>query len=266
MRSTYFYSKKELDDMRNTLLSGGKMSDMITAHSIKWDRTYVGTRRRMGNMAHDLNISRKVTSGALLDHYTDEEELELINVLKSSSAPIEALARQICDKYGRTCKAISHKLYRLAKNVVRPVAQENEEKVKRNYNKKSKVQEPAKIKVVENKSPYFYSNEEVEDMKTVLSTTDKSIRVLVREHASKWNRGITGVSHRMYKVAKEIGSTRTKIHIDKTFVKKKTIKKHVPIIKEVPQTIGIDIPEGTSFDIQNVKRVVLQKDCFTVYF
>ena len=268
MRSKYFYSKEELDDMCNTLLSGGKISDMITAHSTKWDRTYVGTRRRMASMAYDLNISRANTSPKFTEvavvqknvlnksdynrssrYYTDEQCTEMINVLSTSSAPVRRLAKPLADKYNRSLANITMKMAILAKSIDRPV-----------------VQEPAKIKVVKTKGSYFYSNEEIEDMRIALSKGNKSVRTLIKEHAKKWNRGITGVSHKMYQVAKDIGSPRTKIHVDKKLVKKKTIKKLVSIKEEVPQTLGIDVPEGTSFDIKNVKRVVLQKKSLTIYF
>jgi hypothetical protein len=185
--------------------------------------------------------------------YCEQELKELQDLLKSNK-PLDDIIKEQSIRWRRTEYAVKRKLLRLRQEVYeerKPIIEE---------------QKAPKIEVFKNVSSYFYSDKEIEDMKTVLSTSDKSIRVLIREHASKWNRGITGVSHRMYKVAKEIESTRTRIHIDKPFVKKKNIKKYVPIIKEVPQTLGIDVPEGTSFDIQNVKRVVLQKDCFTIYF
>jgi hypothetical protein len=177
--------------------------------------------------------------------YCDQELKELEDLLKSDK-PLNDIIKEQSIRWRRTEYAVRRKMLRLRQDA---------------YEERKPI-----IEVFKNVSPYFYSNEEIEDMKHVLSTSNKSIRVLIAEHAIKWNRGITGVSHKMYKVAKNIESTRTKIHIDKNFVKKKTIKKRVPIIKEVPQTIGIDIPQGTSFDIHNVKRVVLQKDCFTVYF
>jgi hypothetical protein len=183
-----------------------------------------------------------------------EQELKELNDLLLSDRPLPDIIKEQSIRWRRTEYAVKRKMLRLRQDTYEqriPIIEE---------------QKPSKIKVVKSTSPYFYSNEEIEDMKMALSTSNKSVRVLIREHASKWNRGITGLSHKMYKVAKEVKSTRTKIHIDKNFVKKETIEKRVPIIKEVPQTIGIDVPEGTSFDIQNVKRVVLQKDCFTIYF
>lgn len=115
------------------------------------------------------------------------------------------------------------------------------------------------------KSKYFYSEEQIEDMKHVLSISNVSIASLAREFAVKYNRGVIGVSMKLHSLAKDV------VRLEKVkkpaYIKKgRTPKIVVEKVKSLPKVLGIDVPEGTSFDIQNVKRVVLQKKSLTIYF
>jgi hypothetical protein len=105
---------------------------------------------------------------------------------------------------------------------------------------------------------YFYSQTELEDMIHALSTSHNSVVSLSKDFAKKFGRGQIGVLMKLHTLAKGISRP-----------KKEKLQKPAKIKVEkvtVPKTIGIDVPEGTSFDFTNVKRVVLQKKSLTIYF
>jgi len=105
---------------------------------------------------------------------------------------------------------------------------------------------------------YFYSQTELEEMINALSMSNASVASLSREFAVRYNRGKTGVYMKLHTLTK--GIVRP--------VKEKIQKPAKISVKKVslPKNIGIDIPEGTSFDFTNVKRVILQKKSLTIYF
>jgi hypothetical protein len=112
---------------------------------------------------------------------------------------------------------------------------------------------------------YFYSQTELGDMIHALSTSNASVASLAREFAVKYKRGFVGVSIKLHTLAK--GISRPAKEKKPGYIKKgRAPKISVEKVKSLPQTLGIDVPEGTSFDIQNVKRVVLQKKSLTIYF
>jgi hypothetical protein len=105
---------------------------------------------------------------------------------------------------------------------------------------------------------YFYSQTELGDMIHALSTSHDSVVSLSKVFAKKLGRGQVGVMMKLHTLAKGISRP-----------KKEKLQKPAKIKVEkviVPKTLGIDVPEGTSFDIKNVKRVVLQKKSLTIYF
>lgn len=105
---------------------------------------------------------------------------------------------------------------------------------------------------------YFYSQSELGEMINALSMSNASIASLAREFAVKYNRGMIGVSMKLHTLAK--GIVRP--------VREKVQKPAKIIVEKVklPKNIGIDVPEGTSFDFKHVKRVVLEKKSLTIYF
>ena len=105
---------------------------------------------------------------------------------------------------------------------------------------------------------YFYSQTELGDMIHALSTSNSSVASLAREFAVKYNRGMIGVSMKLHTLSKGIvRPVRDKIQKPAKIIVEKV---------KLPKNIGIDVPEGTSFDFTNVKRVVLQKKSLTIYF
>ena len=105
---------------------------------------------------------------------------------------------------------------------------------------------------------YFYSQTELGEMINALSMSNASVASLSREFAFRYNRGKTGVYMKLHTLAKGIvRPVREKIQ--------KPAKISVEKVS-LPKNIGIDVPEGTSFDFTNVKRVVLQKKSLTIYF
>ena len=112
---------------------------------------------------------------------------------------------------------------------------------------------------------YFYSQEELGEMIRALSMSNASVASLAREFAVKYNRGFIGVSMKLHNLAK--GIARPVREKKPAYIKKDRAPKiSVEKVKSLPKVLGIDVPEGTSFDIQNVKRVVLQKKSLTIYF
>jgi len=100
---------------------------------------------------------------------------------------------------------------------------------------------------------------------TGFQTCALPISSIARELAVKYNRGMIGVSMKLHTLAK--GIVRPVREKKPAYIKKgRTPKISVEKVKSLPQNLGIDVPEGTSFDIKNVKRVVLQKKSLTIYF
>lgn len=115
------------------------------------------------------------------------------------------------------------------------------------------------------KSDYFYSQEQLGEMIRALSMSNASVASLAREFAAKYNRGMIGVSMKLHTLAK--GIARPVREKKPGYIKKGRVPKiSVEKVKSLPRVLGIDVPEGTSFDIKNVKRVVLQKKSLTIYF
>jgi hypothetical protein len=113
------------------------------------------------------------------------------------------------------------------------------------------------------KSKYFYSEEQLEEFRKDLLETNLSIRSLAKTYAEKYGRGFTGIQQKLFKIAQEVTRPSKIVKAKRSPNKAKVAK--IDVIKQ-NQPFSIDVPEGTSFDIKNVKRVVLQKDCFTIYF
>jgi hypothetical protein len=112
---------------------------------------------------------------------------------------------------------------------------------------------------------YFYSQTELGDMIHALSMSSASVTSLSKVFAKKFGRGETGVMMKLNQLAK--GIVRPVREKKPAYIKKeKASKIVVEKVKALPKTLGIDIPEGTSFDFTNVKRVVLQKKSLTIYF
>jgi hypothetical protein len=106
---------------------------------------------------------------------------------------------------------------------------------------------------------YFYSQTELGDMIHALSTSHNSVVSLSKDFAKKFGRGQIGVMMKLHTLAKGISRPKKE-------KLQKPAKIKVEKVKALPKTLGIDIPEGTSFDFTNVKRVVLQKKSLTIYF
>jgi hypothetical protein len=111
------------------------------------------------------------------------------------------------------------------------------------------------------KPDYFYSNEQLEEFKRDLSESNISIKTLAKGYAKKYGRGITGIEQKLFKIARDVKRP------DKIVRAKRTVKQKVAKVQVIePQHLSIDVPEGTSFDFNNVKRVVLQQKSLTIYF
>jgi hypothetical protein len=183
--------------------------------------------------------------------YSEKDIRKMENGLSSSTCSVKALSLELF-KDPSFCKhsqrSIEQKLLRLKKDLNLP-----------DRNKRKKVE-----------NFKFYSQDEVNEIIYSLTTSDEPISVLAKAFAIKHNRGEQGARIKFSNIARGVIRPE-KVNIKKSYyVKKKKVQKPAIIsvekVKPSPQVIGIDIPQGTSFDIQNVKRVVLQKDCFTVYF
>lgn len=112
---------------------------------------------------------------------------------------------------------------------------------------------------------YFYSKTELDDMTNALLMSNASVSSLSKVFAKKLGRGETGVMMKFNKLAK--GIVRPVREKKPAYVKKeKAPKIIVEKAKALPKNLGINVPEGTSFDFTNVKRVVLQKKSLTIYF
>ena len=183
--------------------------------------------------------------------YSEKDVRKMQNRLASSTCSVKSLSLQLF-KEPSFCKhpqrSIEQKLLRLKKGLNLP-----------DENKRKKVE-----------SLIFYSQDEVDEIIHSLTTSDEPISVLAKAFAIKHNRGEQGARSKFHSIAKGVIRPE-KVNVKKSYyVKKEKVQKPAIItvekVEPSQQVIGIDIPQGTSFDIHNVKRVVLQKDCFTVYF
>lgn len=186
-----------------------------------------------------------------LEFYTQEDVKEMENALKSSTLPIKALSFEFAKKPSfskHSRRSVEQKLQRINKRLSIPHRKNTKKKVE---------------------SFSFYSQDELNEMTHAISTTSTPISALAREFAAKYNRGVAGVTCKLHTMSNHIvrpAKDKKSYYIREGITTKPAKIKVEKINVAVPQTIGIDVPEGTSFDIQNVKRVVLQKDCFTIYF
>jgi hypothetical protein len=176
--------------------------------------------------------------------YTDEELKEMKKALNSSKNTVNSIASAIIDKpifANRTFRSLEQRMLKLSKEMNRPTK----------ANPKCRV-------IKERKSSYFYQQYEIEEMIDLLSTTRRSIRSLADELAIKYGRNNQALAGKIFHLSKNVVRPEREKNMSDVVSKEK--------VKTVPKTLGIDVPEGTSFDIQNVKRVVLQKKSLTIYF
>jgi hypothetical protein len=183
--------------------------------------------------------------------YSEKDVTKMQNRLASSTCSVKALSLEFFKDPSfckHTQRSIEQKLLRLKKDLNLP------DRIKRK-----------KVGTFT-----FYSQDEVDEIIHSLTTSNEQISVLAKAFAIKHNRREQGARTKFHNIAKNVIRPE-KVNVKKSYyVKKEKVQKPAIItvekVEPSPQVIGIDIPEGTSFDIQNVKRVVLQKDCFTVYF
>jgi membrane-associated HD superfamily phosphohydrolase len=177
--------------------------------------------------------------------YSFQEIEEMKEAITSTSTSIKKLSKDFSKKFERTERATEQKLLKLSKYLSRP------NNVKRH------------IPIVEAKekktNSFFYSKDEIDEMTHLISTTSTPIMTLAKTLANKYNRSVNTITTKMNNLCKNID--RPVVEEKKQAIAKINVQKAL-----VPNSIGIDVPEGTSFDIKKVKRVVLQKDCFTIYF
>lgn len=115
------------------------------------------------------------------------------------------------------------------------------------------------------RSKYFYSEEQLEEFKRDLSESNMSIKSLAKGYAKKYGRGITGIEQKLFRLAQDVKRPDKIVRARRT-IKQKVAKVEVREPNLEPKHLSIDVPEGTSFDFSNVKRVVLQQKSLTIYF
>jgi hypothetical protein len=184
--------------------------------------------------------------------YSEADINEMEKALTSSNDTVKAISFILADHPNfsdRARSSIEQKLLKVSKTVSRP-------------------QKEKKVKPAPKRTISFYSKDEVKEMVDALTTSNTSMRKLSKMFSIKYGRNEVAVMAKIFNLSKNIVRP-VKESKNARYINKNKVQSSAKITVEkitVPQTLGIDVPEGTSFDIQNVKRVVLQKKSLTIYF
>ena len=113
----------------------------------------------------------------------------------------------------------------------------------------------------------FYTQEQTEEMISILKTGDVNINELSRQLAVKYGRTIYAVRFKLHGLKKKLNLTKNS-QLDKVKVKK-VINNPEPLnfepVIQQPADIGVEVPHGMTFE-GKPKKIMLHSDHFRIYF
>ena len=115
----------------------------------------------------------------------------------------------------------------------------------------------------------FYTQEQTEEMISILKSGPVNINELSRQLAIKYGRTVYSVRFKLHNLKKRLNLTKTKdlhkVSIKKVINKAEPLNFEPTIEKQQPADIGVDVPHGMTFE-GKPKRITLHSDHFRIYF
>lgn len=115
----------------------------------------------------------------------------------------------------------------------------------------------------------FYTQEQTEEMISILKSGPVNINELSRQLAIKYDRTVYSVRFKLHNLKKRLNLTKTKdlhkVSIKKVINKAEPLNFEPTLDKQQPADIGVDVPHGMTFE-GKPKRITLHSDHFRIYF
>ena len=118
------------------------------------------------------------------------------------------------------------------------------------------------------KKVVFYTEEQTEEMISILKSGKINVNELSRQLAVKYGKTIFSLRFKLYDLKKKLNLTKGR-QLDKVRVGK-VINNIQPLnfepnIEQKPAEIGIEVPHGMTFE-GKPKKIMLHSDHFRIYF
>jgi|APGre2960657444_1045066.scaffolds.fasta_scaffold02783_8 hypothetical protein len=241
------YTEQEKDLINSSIIEGNKMGEIIEkVLKISPTRTSDAVYHIVRKLRNQLKGENVIASKSMY-FYTEEQIKTLTDAINSGESLLQ-IAKRLHTSFNRT----EHNLY--------------VKLMKLNYTHKNVVNNKDKKKLV------FYTNEQVEEMTSMLQGENVNIAELSRQLSIKYNKNIHSVAFKLNVLKKKLKLTKP-TEVDKvepvrslaTIRAKRKLQDSKPVVEQKPAEIGIEVPHGMTFE-GKPKKIMLHSDHFRIYF